>query len=350
MDVEDLASHAVAMIVGYGQRVAGRVGGRLEDAAVDRLVRLVRQRLAVDEEGGSALARVAGGPVDPAGADDLTAALTRALREDPGFCSDVEDLVLAVRHTVAAGSSGPVNAHVSVGKMRGSQLSLGPMTINNTRQVRFAFGGIGVAVVLVVLALMAWSRSDDEPPPTRSDGVDTSVPTSPSPEAVTTTSVVVIPTIGLAEVAAGFRSVGAEPRTWEGALERTCDTGVVLPAYEGFVSADGHASATVYESEAAAGQYIDSLSAVLHHVQETGDPVLCVDDDGGGLSYEPPSTVLRSSGEALTFEATATRLGPGGTVDEHFDWAATAVTCRNLVVDGFPESLVPATIELLPCD
>ncbi|MEU0053823.1 hypothetical protein [Streptomyces sp. NPDC006309] len=133
---------------------------------------VVRARLGTSEEGRAALARVSAAPADPNATQGLQEAIREAIEADPDF-----------QHRVAAALAGSSQAappaytishsyedSIVIGagaKVRRSQISLGPLTINNTRSARVSLTA-AAALLLALLALAAYGGAqviagDDSP-------------------------------------------------------------------------------------------------------------------------------------------------------------------------------------------
>lgn len=133
---------------------------------------VVRARLGTSDEGRAALAGVSADPADPAAAQGLQEAIREAIAADPEF-----------QGRVAAALAGPSPAappdctishsyegSIVIGagsKVRRSQISLGPLTINNTRSARVSLTA-AAALLLALLALAAYGGAqviagDDSP-------------------------------------------------------------------------------------------------------------------------------------------------------------------------------------------
>ncbi len=157
---------------------------------------VVRARLGTSGEGRAALARVSADPTDPAAAQGLQEAIREALAADPEF-----------RGRVAAALAGPAPAAPPAGtsshsykdsivigsgsRIRRSQISLGPLTINNSRSAR-AYLTAGGALLLALLALAVYGgtqiitgdelpESSDGTSPRSSRTAASSAPLAPSP-------------------------------------------------------------------------------------------------------------------------------------------------------------------------
>lgn len=136
---------------------------------------VVRARLGASDEGRAALAGVSADPADPAAAEGLQEAIREAIAADPDF-----------RSRVAAALAGPPPAapptppahtishsyehSIVIGagsKVRRSQISLGPLTINNTRSARVSLTA-AAALLLALLALAGYGGvqvlADDDSP------------------------------------------------------------------------------------------------------------------------------------------------------------------------------------------
>ncbi|MFI0191762.1 hypothetical protein ACH4PW_29970 [Streptomyces sp. NPDC017082] len=133
---------------------------------------VVRARLGTSEEGRAALARVSAAPADPNATQGLQEAIREAIEADPDF----QDRVAAA----LAGSSRAAPPAYTIShsyedsivigagaKVRRSQISLGPLTINNTRSARVSLTA-AAALLLALLALAAYGGAqviagDDSP-------------------------------------------------------------------------------------------------------------------------------------------------------------------------------------------
>ncbi|GAA4825016.1 hypothetical protein GCM10023220_68570 [Streptomyces ziwulingensis] len=121
---------------------------------------VIRARLGTSDEGRAALARVNVAPADPAAALGLQEAIREAIAADPEF----QDRVAAALAGPSVAAP-PVNTishsyrdSIVIGassKVRRSQISLGPLTINNTRSARASLTA-AAALLLTLLALAAY--------------------------------------------------------------------------------------------------------------------------------------------------------------------------------------------------
>jgi hypothetical protein len=178
-DLGRLAGDAVAVVAGHCARVAEGVATRAVDALAEHLWNLLRDRLGGDDAGRRALDGVAEQPGDEQRTGALRDALIEALREDDALAALVEDAVGEARRAGLVDRQVIGTANVTVGRMRQSQISLGPMTISNTRNVRI---GVGVAALATLALLIAALRGGDggsgaetagdgsAPPPTPAQG------------------------------------------------------------------------------------------------------------------------------------------------------------------------------------
>ncbi|WP_405189178.1 hypothetical protein [Streptomyces anulatus] len=111
---------------------------------------LVRHRLGGSEQGRAAMAEVSADPTDPQAAEGLRSILQETLAADPEFAGKLAEAIAG--HPPA--TSPTYNHSVVVdgrSKLRSSQISLGPLTISNTRNSR---SSLGAAVVLLVVLLV----------------------------------------------------------------------------------------------------------------------------------------------------------------------------------------------------
>lgn len=182
-----LALSAVQVLTAMATGAGTEAGRALGD--------VVRARLGTSDEGRAALARVNADPADPAAAQGLQEAIREAIAADPEF-----------QGRVTAALAGPPPAtppaytishsykdSIVIGsgsKVRRSQISLGPLTINNTRSARVSLTA-AAALLLALLALAAYGGAqvitgDDSPGVSsgtspRGPRTASSAPSAPSP-------------------------------------------------------------------------------------------------------------------------------------------------------------------------
>lgn len=133
---------------------------------------LIRARLGTSDEGRAALARVSAEPADPTAAQALQEAIREAIAADSEFQSRV---AAALAGPPPAASPAPTISHSYEGsivigagsKVRRSQISLGALTINNTRSARVSLTALA-ALLVALLALAAYGGAqvvmgDDSP-------------------------------------------------------------------------------------------------------------------------------------------------------------------------------------------
>ncbi|MFF8645125.1 hypothetical protein [Streptomyces sp. NPDC015345] len=169
----DVVAEAVRVMTGFAGGAAGAVGAEVGQTVSD----LVRQRVGGDPSGRAALDVVEERPQDP----EALAALREAVRErvaaDPEFAARLAE-ALAGPPPAGPPAAGPPPAEppreytgsivIDGGaKVRGSTLSLGPVTFNNTPGGRTALVAcLAVLVVLIVLAVYGGTQAfsgDDSP-------------------------------------------------------------------------------------------------------------------------------------------------------------------------------------------
>ncbi|MGY3847428.1 hypothetical protein ACWV2X_19640 [Streptomyces hydrogenans] len=135
----NLAALAIGLltgaVTGFGQETATVV------------VRLVRERLAATPQGQAALAGVEAAPGDADARREAERVLRSELGADPGFRQ-----TLAARLNVSTTQTQMANVVMVNGtKMRGNQISLGPITVNKPNTLA---GLLGLAATLVVVVAL----------------------------------------------------------------------------------------------------------------------------------------------------------------------------------------------------
>lgn len=154
MDVAgSMALSAVQILTGLATGVATAVGSEAGRAVGE----LVRARLGTTEDGRAALDGVSADPADPSAVQDLQEAIREALAADPDFRARMAVALAGPppaappAQTVSPQYTGSIIIG-SGSKVRSSQISLGPLTINNTRAGRASLAGIA-ALLVALLAL-----------------------------------------------------------------------------------------------------------------------------------------------------------------------------------------------------
>ncbi|WP_266736237.1 hypothetical protein [Streptomyces platensis] len=181
-----LALSAVQVLTAMATGAGTEAGRALGD--------VVRARLGTSDAGRAALARVNADPADPAAAQGLQEAIREAIAADPEFQGRV---TAALAGPPPAAPPAYTISHsykdsVVIGpgsKVRRSQISLGPLTINNTRSARVSLTA-AAALLLALLALAAYGGAqvitgDDSPwvssgTSPRSPRTASSAPSAPS--------------------------------------------------------------------------------------------------------------------------------------------------------------------------
>ncbi|WP_158771753.1 hypothetical protein [Streptomyces sp. NRRL S-340] len=145
MESDGLLSTVVEIVTKASDSAATGIASGTAAIVVD----LVRRKLTHSQEGRTALAQVDESPQDPAAVDSLRSVLARELDGDGAFMAQLAAAVAgpppahrpsSIAHSVVLGSGN------RLGK---SQISLGPLTINNTRTARTSL--LAFAVVLAAL-------------------------------------------------------------------------------------------------------------------------------------------------------------------------------------------------------
>ncbi|MFD3655711.1 hypothetical protein [Streptomyces sp. NPDC058620] len=162
-----MALTAVRILTDLATGAATAVGAEAGEALAD----LVRARLRTSDGGRAALDGVSADPTDPSAVRGLQEAIREALATDPGFRHDMTVVFAGpppAAPPVYTVSPSYANSIVIGGgsKVRSSQISLGPLTVNNTRNARGALAAI-VAVLIVLLVLGGYGAvqlfADDDP-------------------------------------------------------------------------------------------------------------------------------------------------------------------------------------------
>lgn len=130
-----MAAHAVISVVG------GAAGTAASTFVQDRLRRSTRGRAALDG--------LTAAPGDPAAQREVQAALAEEIDGDPGFADRLSVLLNA---PVQQATDSVV---ISRSDVKGSQITLGPLTVNNTPSGRVTLA-LGAAVLAVLIALGAY--------------------------------------------------------------------------------------------------------------------------------------------------------------------------------------------------
>lgn len=143
--------------------LAGGVGNGLGAVAAEEVRRLVRDRLGMFEEGRAALARLDEDPTPPEAEEGVRAQLTAALTGDPEFALRIQQA--AQRDALRAG--GNINSISIGGGVKGSTITIGPVTLKKTPGVVAALAALAVAMVLLLAfggyGVVQLLRSDDSP-------------------------------------------------------------------------------------------------------------------------------------------------------------------------------------------
>ncbi|MGW7018119.1 hypothetical protein ACWGGS_01930 [Streptomyces decoyicus] len=141
---DGVASAAVQILTAFASGAATAVGGGTGQALSD----LIRRRLS-SEEGRAALAGFDADPTDLAVTQELRDVIGEALTADLEFERALTRLLSNPSATPSAYTNSVV---IGSGKVRNSQISLGPLSISNTRNNRNSLTVVAV-VLLAVLAL-----------------------------------------------------------------------------------------------------------------------------------------------------------------------------------------------------
>ncbi|MGC0327012.1 hypothetical protein RKD23_000002 [Streptomyces sp. SAI-170] len=140
METGDLAAVAVGVLAAVATGTATGVGEQTGAA----VVQVVRERLGTSERGRTALARLEAGEAAPGARAEAATVLDEELRADPGL-----------RHLLSLHLNAPVthttgSVVINGGRVRSSQIALGPLTINKPNTL----GGL-LGLVIALLAVVA---------------------------------------------------------------------------------------------------------------------------------------------------------------------------------------------------
>ncbi|MFC8714543.1 hypothetical protein ACFUCQ_32245 [Streptomyces sp. NPDC057197] len=144
MDTPELVSKVLDILA----QGAGSAASAAGSSAAQALIAALRERLSGTEDGLAALDAFLGDPGDTAGATAARAVLERQVAADPGFGRLLADL------TQAAEPSPQTITHSVVisdrARVTRSQISLGPLTVNNNAQGRLLLAVLAVALVALI--------------------------------------------------------------------------------------------------------------------------------------------------------------------------------------------------------
>lgn len=156
MDVPSLATTAVQMIFGLVTGATDRLGNRALQEAAYRAYDLIRQRLENSDLGRLALNQFDDQPAEQLQQEILRSVLAEAITSDPDFAQRLQDTATA--YIAAQGSRSSVGGNqdnvnvTTVSGIKGrNQISIGPMTITNTRQTRISLLAIAGVLSLLII-------------------------------------------------------------------------------------------------------------------------------------------------------------------------------------------------------
>ncbi|GGS90258.1 hypothetical protein GCM10010206_61290 [Streptomyces cinerochromogenes] len=155
MESDGLLSTVVEIVTKASDSAATGMASGAAAIVVD----LVRRRLIRSPEGRTALAQVDESPQEPASVDSLRSVLARELEGDDAFRAQLTAAVAgpppahqpsSIAHSVVLGSGN---------KLGRSQISLGPLTINNTRAARTSLL-VSAVVLAALLSFVGYMLAD----------------------------------------------------------------------------------------------------------------------------------------------------------------------------------------------
>ncbi|MFJ7265496.1 hypothetical protein ACIQV3_02300 [Streptomyces sp. NPDC099050] len=150
MDSTELAVAAVAVVVATVTGAATGVGEGVGAAVAE----MVRGRLQTSERGRVALERLDAAPGAVAVQEETQDVLSGEIHRDPELKRQ-----LSV-HLLQSSMHGSGNITISGGKLSGSQISMGPLTINKSTTSGRVVIGVLMALILVLVALGIYGASN----------------------------------------------------------------------------------------------------------------------------------------------------------------------------------------------
>jgi hypothetical protein len=141
----DLVGTAVDLMAQAASGAAGTIGS----SAATTALALVRERLQATERGRAVLARFEASPQEPENAQVLRLVLSEETAADREFERRLAEAVAGASHTYTG------SVVISGGSVKRSTVTLGPVTINNSRGGRFMLAAFAAALVALV-ALAAY--------------------------------------------------------------------------------------------------------------------------------------------------------------------------------------------------
>ncbi|MCX5384047.1 hypothetical protein [Streptomyces sp. NBC_00083] len=215
-----MALSAVQVLTSLATGAATAAGNEAGRAVGD----LVRTRLGTSEDGRAALDGVAADPADTSAAAGLQEAIREALAADPEFRTRMAAALAGPppsappAHTVGPQYTGSIVIGGG-SKVRNSQISLGPLTITNTRAARVSLTG-AAALLVALLALGLYGgvqllTGDDSPHATDMPSSDAKSPAATPSGATSSTSDAGAPAVGdAAKVRQILPDAASLPQGW----------------------------------------------------------------------------------------------------------------------------------------
>lgn len=290
----DLASMAVAVLTGtatgFGQHAAAEIA------------RMAGERLWASPRGQAALAGLDAGPEAVEARREAEAVLREEIEADPGLRNALS-LHLNASATQATG------IFIHGGKVRGSQVSLGSITIHKPNTTGGLLGLAAALLVVVALVLYGGSQilGDDEPPSREGKAVQ-------------------VRALSAAETAGVLPGVSDLPGTWKTSEAPQVETGDTGKCHTGGAEyesatkdADGHTDLTVRFSVYPCP---DPTIAGLGYT----DLVARLDNPGGGKEVPFPTRKLGDESTTTSYSVADEHFANPSQIGRHLTWRARVGT------------------------
>jgi hypothetical protein len=145
-----VADGLLSTVVDVVTKASDSAATGIASGAAALVIDLVRQRLNNSQEGRTVLARVDENPTEIATATALRAVLEREVTADSAFQSQLAAALAGPPPTYQPGTIAHSVVLGSGNKLGKTQISLGPLTINNTRTARMSLLASAVALVALL--------------------------------------------------------------------------------------------------------------------------------------------------------------------------------------------------------
>ncbi|MEU3662505.1 hypothetical protein AB0E77_22580 [Streptomyces sp. NPDC032940] len=313
METTDLATTAVAILTATATGAAGAVGQNAGTAAIEAL----RARVGSTERGRAALETLRDAPEDPAAREAARSVVQEEIEADP-----------ELRHRLHVHMTAPVT-HVrdtlliSGSRVSRSSISLGPLTVNNTRGGR-ALVSVVAALLVALVALVVYGGAglilvDDSPDSSGGAGAGRAVRA-----------------LNAGELRRVVPDLTSMPSGWErsGPVATGTDEEHGCSMAEArFVTADGRSSAgklvhalfTVWSCPKAAVSaqgYEETVSAIAHNNEAAGLPLPELGDQRFAITHYNPDLDEATAHAVLRVGTVLIELEYDPVLSEDAEWNA----------------------------